>query len=235
VYRFSASFIGACEGSRRLYLGYGVANASIHLAPLCTNNQRFADTKRAVRVHDLIFCSRFVPHKNPLFALAVAAGVAKKLGRRVSLRFVGQGPLESEIRSKAKEFIDSVDTSFAGYLSQEDLPGEYARARVFLFPTAFDPWGVVVNEACASGVPCIVSPHTGVAGELVREGVNGHVHALDDMDGWIDHCVRLLTDERTWRLQSDAARHEVSRYTFDEAAQGVRSALRQVVCVEVAA
>lgn len=227
VFAFSRSFIGACEGSRRLYRAYGVRDELIHLAPLCTDNQRFAMVQAPPKSHDLIFCSRFVSHKNPLFALDVAAEVANILGRRVSLRFVGQGALEAEMRSRAKVLVESVDVSFAGYLSQNDLPNEYARSRVFLFPTAFDPWGVVVNEACAAGVPCIVSPHTGVAGELVRDGVNGHVNALDDMQGWVSHCVRLLKDEQLWQQQSDAARREVARYTFDAAAKGVLSSLRQ--------
>lgn len=227
VFAFSRSFIGACEGSRRLYRAYGVRDERIHLAPLCTDNQRFTMAQALPKSHDLIFCSRFVPHKNPLFALEVAAEVAGSLGRRVSLRFVGQGALEAQIRARANELASTVDVSFAGYLSQNDLPKEYSRSRLFLFPTAFDPWGVVVNEACASGVPCIVSPHTGVAGELIRDGVNGHVDALDDMQGWVNHCVRLLKDEQLWQQQSDAARTEVARYTFDAATLGVLSAIRQ--------
>lgn len=235
VYGFSRSFIGACEGSRRLYLGYGVKAQRIHLAPLCTDNQRFSATGELERSQDLIFCSRFVPHKNPLFAVDVAVEVALRLGRRVSLRFVGQGPLEADIRAKARGVSDRVDVSFAGYLSQDQLPLEYARSKVFLFPTAFDPWGVVVNEACAAGVPCVVSPHTGVAGELIRDGVNGSVCHLDDLAAWADRCSALLQDQSVWQRQSQAARREVARYTFDAAAQGVLSALRQVACVEAMA
>jgi len=235
VYGLSRAYIGACEGSRRLYLGYGVKADHIHLAPLCTDNQRFATTGDEARGHDLIFCSRFVQHKNPLFALDVAAEVSQQLGRRVSLRYVGQGPMEAEIRAKALLASDRVDVSFAGYLSQQDLPLEYARAKVFLFPTSFDPWGVVVNEACAAGVPCIVSPHTGVAGELVRDGLNGRVCALNDRPSWVRSCVALLQDESQWQQQSMAARREVARYTFDAAAQGVLSALNQGASSEVLA
>ena len=38
----------------------------------------------------------------------------------------------------------------AGFARQEDLPRWYGASRVFLFPTQWDPWGVVANEACAA-------------------------------------------------------------------------------------
>ena len=58
---------------------------------------------------------------------------------------------------------------FHGFAAQRELPDLYRSAKVFLFPTLADVWGVVANEACAAGLPVIVSPHAGVAGELVRD------------------------------------------------------------------
>lgn len=228
VYALSRSFIGACEGSRRLYEGHRVAPDRIHLAPLCTDNARFAAPVADKQI-DLLFCSRFVEHKNPMMAIDVARGVAQRLGRRVSLRFVGQGALEARMREHAQGLRDWVDVSFAGYLSQQDLPLEYARARVFVFPTAFDPWGVVVNEACAAGLPCVVSPHTGVAGELIRDDVAGFVCELGDSSRWIERCAMLLSNDALWQRMSAAARAAVADYTFERSAQGVRAALQQAV------
>lgn len=228
VYSMSAAFIGACEGSRRLYRSYDVKQDRIFLAPLCTDNQRFSAPKEEKRF-DLIFCSRFVEHKNPLFALEVAHAVAQQIGRKVSMRFVGQGALEGEIRRRAEQLHATVDVSFAGYLSQELLPLEYARSRVFLFPTSFDPWGVVVNEACAAGVPCVVSPHTGVAGELIRDGESGYVCRLDSPSEWSARCAELLTNSLRWTQMSDAARRAVGAYHFQAAADGVLGAVRQSV------
>jgi glycosyltransferase involved in cell wall biosynthesis len=228
VFSMSSAFIGACEGSRRLYRSYKVQQDRIFLAPLCTDNQRFSASKEEKRF-DFIFCSRFVEHKNPLFALEVAHAVAQQIGRKVSLRFVGQGVLEGEIRRRAEQLHATVDVSFAGYLSQELLPLEYARSRVFLFPTSFDPWGVVINEACAAGVPCVVSPHTGVAGELIRDGESGYVCRLDSPSEWSARCAELLTNSLRWTQMSDAARGAVGAYHFQAAANGVLDAVRQSV------
>ncbi len=226
VFSQTSSFIAACEGGRALFESYGVSADRIHLAPLCIDNAHFAEASGTKKVYDLLFCGRFLPHKNPLFALDVAKGVAIKSGRKVTLRYVGRGPLQDEIRQHAQALSEHVEVSFAGYLSQDELPLEYAASRVFLFPTSLDPWGVVANEACAAGLPCVSSPHTGAAGELIVDGVNGYVCRLD-RDLWVTRCANLLKDEALWADFSQSSLRLVRRFTFERAAEGVMMAVRQ--------
>lgn len=236
VFAFTRSHLGACQGSVDLYRSYGIPAHRIHVSPLCTDNERFGALLPSFgeRKYDFLFCGRYMDLKNPLMAIRIARSAAARLGRRVSLRFVGKGELEPAMRVLAAEVAVEVDVSFAGYLSQEALPREYAAARIFLFPTSMDCWGVVVNEACAAGVPCIVSPHTGVAGEMVRDGESGFVCPLDDEALWIERCHRLLADEAHWCHMSLAARRAVSGYTFEHAAKGVLQALQQAVASPLA-
>jgi glycosyltransferase involved in cell wall biosynthesis len=227
VFTCSRTFIGASEGSRRLYHAYGIRDARIFLAPLCTENQRFSRLNEPKR-YDLIYCGRLVEHKNPLFALDVARALSSLLGRRVSLRVVGKGPLEAEMKARGQTMADAVDLSFAGYLPQTELPAQYGRSRIFLFPTMLDPWGVVGNEACAAGLPCVVSPAAGVAGDLVVDGVNGYVVPLDAQN-WAQACARLLQDDALWARFSAASVARVGELTFDAAAQGMLKAVDQAV------
>lgn len=231
VFAFTRSHLGACQGSVDLYRDYGIDPSRIHVSALCTKNERFAAAALpwAERDHDLLFCGRYMELKNPLMTLRVAREVARRLGRRVSLRFVGKGELEPAMRAMAEEIAADVEVSFAGYLSQDELPLEYGRAKVFLFPTSMDCWGVVLNEACAAGVPCVSSPHTGAAGEMIRDDETGFVCRLDDEAGWVQRCVTLLSDERRWSELSAAARQAVAPYTFERAAQGVLRSLKQAV------
>lgn len=225
VFARTSAFIGACRASLKLYASYGVKPERMHLSPLCTLNEAF-DSLPVEKRYDLLFCGRFLQLKNPLFALDVAHAVALKLGRRVSLRFVGHGTLQPRMVEHAATMSDHVETTFAGYLSQQALPAEYAASRLFLFPTAMDCWGVVLNEACAAGVPCISSPHTGAAGELILDGVNGHVCPLE-LAPWVDRCVALLANEALWQSFSKAARQQVQHFTFEHAATGFVSAVSQ--------
>lgn len=231
VFAFTRAHLGACQGSVALYRSYGIPASRIHVSPLCADNERFGALLPSFdeRTYDFLFCGRYMDLKNPLMAIRVARSVAVRLGRRVSLRFVGKGELEPAMHACASEVAADVEVSFAGYLSQEVLPQAYAASRVFLFPTSMDCWGVVVNEACAAGVPCIVSPHTGVADELIRDGDSGFVCPLNDESLWVERGCRLLADEAHWRQMSQAARQAVSGFTFEHAAQGVLQALQQAV------
>lgn len=229
VFSQTSAFIAACGGGRDLFTSYGVPADRVHVAPLCIHNERFAPRGSATR-YDLLFCSRFLPHKNPLFALSVAKATALRLKRRVSLRFVGRGPLKEALEREAAAVSEHVDVTFAGYLSQEALPLEYAASRIFLFPTSLDPWGVVANEACAAGLPCVSSPHTGAVGELIVDGVNGHVCRLEP-ELWAQRCAELLSNDALYTSYSEASMRLVKSLTFERSAQGVIAAVRQAVGV----
>lgn len=158
--------------------------------------------------------------------MEVAREVAIRLGRRTSIDFVGSGVMETEMRDYAGEISDLVDTRFHSYISQSELPRRYADARILLFPTEADVWGVVANEACATGLPVIVTPYAGVARELVVDGSNGYVRDLD-LAAWTDAAVDLLTDEAKYQRFSHSSLARVGKYTFDNAALGLANAIRQ--------
>ncbi len=225
VFGRTASFVGACEGSSALYRQYGVDEYKVHLSHLCTDNERFSKVEHKPQV-DFIFCGRFVSHKRPYFAMQVARETAIRLGRRTSIDFVGGGVLEADMRDYALQIADFVDVRFRGYVTQAELPPCYAETRIFLFPSEWDPWGVVANEACATGLPVIVSPHAGVAGELVLDGVNGYVRPLD-VTQWAEAAVSLLGNVELYNRFSQCGRERVAGYTFDHAARGLAEAIKQ--------
>ena len=226
VYAHTAAFIGASDGTMRLYRSYGIISNVMFKSHLCADNARFFNAPPQAKIYDFIFCGRFEAVKNPFFALDVARETARRLGRRVSIVFVGSGGLEGEIRSYAKTVEAEVETSFAGFARQEALPEWYGASRIFLFPTRWDPWGVVANEACAAGVPTLISDVAGSAGELVRDGDNGFVLQLDQ-ERWTNAAVRLLTDESLYAAMVARCREQVSEYRYDNAARGIAQAVRE--------
>lgn len=232
VYKRSHAFVAASEGGKKLYESYGVAPERCFLSCLCIDNEAYlAAPAQEEKRFDFIFAGRMVEGKSPLFALHVAQATAKKLGRKVKILFVGSGEQEQLVREEALQCLDLVETQFNGFAEQHELPSLYRSARVFLFPTQSDVWGVVANEACAAGLPVIVSPHAGVAGELVLEGQNGFVCALD-ADLWAERAALLLTEADVYQRFCQRSRAIVGQYTFDSAAAGLVAACRHALWMD---
>ena len=225
VYHFSKTFIGASLGALRLYQSYGINADRFYQSHLCANNAAFTTLVTANKSYDLLFSGRFSPEKNPQFALGIAAGVAKNLNRPVSILMLGAGPLLDEAKAYAESLAPQVIATFPGFLQQAELPAIYNSAKVFLFPSSWDPWGVVANEACAAGQAVIVSPHAGVANELVCHDVNGYVLELN-LDEWIKHTTELLSNPDLLDQFSKESQVKVQAYTYEAAAQGVIEAVK---------
>lgn len=226
VYARSNAFISASLGGRRLYESYGIAAEHCFKSCLCIDNITYsAEPHREQKQFDFIFCGRIEAVKNPLFALNVALDVANRLHRKLKILFVGAGSQEESVKRVASLQADLVEAEFYGFAAQHELPSLYQSARIFLFPTLWDPWGVVANEACAVGLPVIVSPQAGVAGELVLDGKNGFVCDLN-VSLWAERAIVLLTQPDVYQKFSERSRSLVSEYTFDNAASGLLAACR---------
>ena len=225
VYRGSRSFIAASEDGKRLYQDYGIPDKRCFYSWLCVSNESFAPRPKANRPFDFIFCSRMEASKDPLFALKVARETSIRMKRRTSLLFVGSGSLDAALRAQARMNSRWVNVQFEGFASQRLLPRLYQSAKIFLFPSHADVWGVVANEACASGLPVLVSPYAGVAGELVVDGQNGYVRELD-VSAWAECAQVLLLNDAHWQAFSAHSLTRVRRYNFDSAAAGIVDACR---------
>ncbi len=82
---------------------------------------------------------------------------------------------------------------FPGFRQIEELPRFYAHAGAFVHPALEEPWGLVINEALACGLPVLSSRNVGAAEELVLEGVNGLTFEPNDASD-ILRCLRRLAE-----------------------------------------
>lgn len=226
VYQRAGAFIAASQGGLALYRSYKLPPERCFLSCLAIDNARFHphDTDNEKK-WDFLFCGRLEAGKRPEFALEVALQCARKLGRRMNVLFAGSGGQEAELRTRANHLVDWLSVHFHGFASQAELPQLYRSAKIFLFPTSADVWGVVANEACAAGLPVIVSPYAGVAEELVVDEHNGFVRPLD-IRAWTDCAVSLLENPHRLRAMGERSLLLVEPYRFESAATGIIDACK---------
>ena len=80
----------------------------------------------------------------------------------LKLLIVGQGALKDSLRNNANSNIQ-----FLGSMKNKELKNIYRKADVFILPSKYEPWGLVVEEALNNGTPVIVSDKVGCKDDLV--------------------------------------------------------------------
>lgn len=118
----------------------------------------------------------------------------------VALTVIGDGAMREELET----MFAGTDTYFPGYLFGDDLSRAYASADVFMFTGPAETFGQVVQEAMASGLPCVVINEGGVA-ELVEDGKTGYL-CPDDPEAFAAAARRLRDQPELRRRLADNAR-----------------------------
>lgn len=116
--------------------------------------------------------SRHSPEKN-LKGLLRAYKLYREYYKEWGLVLVGDGPQRNELERYAHD-QQLCSVVFTGWVQYEKLPMYYAMATAFILPSISEPWGLVVNEAMASGLPVLVSDKCGALPEMCWRGINGY-------------------------------------------------------------
>jgi glycosyltransferase involved in cell wall biosynthesis len=221
------AYIGPSDSSLRLFESWGVSSGRVFKAPLSVDNEAF-DSKQSIdREFDVLFCGRLTDVKDPIFALAVSAEIAEKLNRKIRVLILGSGPLADAVDAMAAT-LSSIIVTRPGFVQPDEIASWFQRCRLFLFPTDWDPWGLVVNEACAAGLPVLATPNAGAARELVKSGMNGYI-VPKSVQLWADLAAKILDDSEVWTSMSETSRTKVERHTHQASAEGYLAAIRSAI------
>jgi glycosyltransferase involved in cell wall biosynthesis len=203
--------IGASEDSVRLLVQYGLAPQRGFVVPIaCPWPMPEGVPSFDARPYDILFCGTLEDERKGagFFGDVVLAAQARGVDLRV--RVAGDGPLREALERRFQD--TGITARFDGYVQPEELAEIYQSAKLFLFPSRGDPWGLVANEALQCGTPVICSPHAVSSHELVVPFDGGEMHPLE-IGTWRDAVVRLLTDEAAWTVKHRA--RERARERFD--------------------
>lgn len=186
-------FAGGTVSHREFYRHYGMDEQRIRLMPMMVDNARFicAATKAPSSVCRFGYVGRLVAHKNVDVAIRSLA-LLRDEGIAVQLDIVGRGPEKGRLcRLVASAGLEK-SVHFRGYLEGASKIQTYREMDCLVLPSRYEPWGLVVNEALASGTPVVVSDSVGARFDLV-EGC-GFVVKTGDVGSLADAMRKMAKD-----------------------------------------
>lgn len=160
-----------------------------------------------------VYVGRLAAEKN-ISALIDAFAQYRERGGTLSLVLVGDGPEATALKQRVTSKGLSGQVIFAGLKDTRQIGPYYAFADWFILPSWLDPWGLVVNEAMAAGLPVIVSNRCGCSDDLVEEGENGYTFNPAEEGALLS--VLLQTSKVTEAQRQGMARKSrtiISRYS----------------------
>jgi glycosyltransferase involved in cell wall biosynthesis len=128
---------------------------------------QFASTHRPAQGigHKFLFVGQLIERKNLLAAIKAFASIANP---EDSFTIAGKGPLQPQIEKLIAELKLQRQVHLVGHKSQEELAELYAISHTLVMPSTNEVWGLVANEALATGMHAITSDVAGVS-EFIKE------------------------------------------------------------------
>ncbi len=214
-------FITKTSAARKTLEQKGYKN--IIVSPVGLDLSKFDDSdvnyqfRASAEEFRMLYIGEICRRRDTLFLIKVVEELRRR-GMNVRLTIVGKG--KERYLTKCKCLIEQLNLTkeirFWGSMKQEDLPQVYYSHDVFVLPTHFEIFGMVLLEAMFFGRP-IVTSQSGGSNELIRDEENGVIAKEFDVNQWADKIQGIYLEKYDVQSMMRKARADVlEHYTWDE-------------------
>ncbi len=235
--RSCAAVVVPGKSSFEYVTGYSVPEDTIFTAPNAVDTALFgrraeearrqAESQRkelGLPARFFLYVGRLVPEKGVFDLLQAYGTLSQDLRTQMGLVFVGDGAARAALMNDAPD-----GAQFKGFAQRDQLSNYYGLADVFVFPTHSDPWGLVVNEAMACGLPIIASDVAGCVADLLTDGWNGRVVASGNVEELASAMTELARDGGLRATMGKHSLERISAYSPEACAAGMAAAVISAV------
>ncbi len=137
-----------------------------------------------------------------------------KLPKAYHLYIVGDEPTQEFIDMKNKMRLDNIH--FVGFKNKKELNEYYCAADLFCLQTRGDVWGLVINEAMATGLPVITTKQCVAGMELVKNGINGYIGDAEDDGELANNIMTILDNTEVRQNMGEMSLKIIREYTIEQ-------------------
>jgi glycosyltransferase involved in cell wall biosynthesis len=226
LYRLADRIIVSNSLGKQVLQSIGISESRIVLTPSCVDNDWWSD--RAAKADPqsarqqwgipqdapvVLFCAKFQSWKRPLDLLRA---FARANVAHAYLLFAGEGPQRAALETEAQTLQISQQVKFLGFLNQSQLPSAYCAADLFVLPSEYEPFGMVVNEAMLCGCPVVASDRVGARGDVVTHGETGFIYPCGDLEALAALLAEQLPQRENLAKMGEAARSRLQTLSPQE-------------------
>jgi glycosyltransferase involved in cell wall biosynthesis len=239
-----SGFLSVGTLNSRYWLRYGANPEKIFLARYAVDNEyfrsqaaRYRACREQIREENgwrqcflLLFVGRLAGEKG-VGTLIEAVRRISKVRADIGLLIVGDGPERNSLEKRAQ---DLPQVFFLGFHDWNQLPRFYAVADLLVVPSVREPWGLVVNEAMASGLPVLATRKVGAAQDLIIEGESGYLVPENDAEAMASAIDRACQSEQRLRAMGQVAQQLIENWNYGATLDGFHQALASCLETQVA-
>jgi glycosyltransferase involved in cell wall biosynthesis len=234
VTKRAAALLTIGTANRMFWEAYGARQEQLFDARFAVDNDLYARSIEARKTESFalrkklgltdkvvfIYVGRLIRRKN--IDLIITA-LSRLKDDRIGLVIVGNGEEFAPLKALARGDRRVI---FAGPVVPGRLPLYYAMADVIVLPASDEPWGLVINEAMASGLAVIGHRHCGAIYDLVQDDNGASLESFSVAE--LAQAMKLLaTDRRLLCSMQERSLEKISLWTIDGAAQGIIRAVEK--------
>ena len=150
------------------------------------------------------------------------------------LIIAGKGGMIDELKAKVSYLGLDNKVYFTGYLNSKQVQKMYKCADISVFPSTYEPFGIVALEAMLAGIPTVVSDVGGL-NEIVKHGVDGMKSYAGNPNSIADSILTLLYDHKLCETITKNAKQKVKQeFNWQKIAQDTHFTYQKAICETVA-
>jgi glycosyltransferase involved in cell wall biosynthesis len=233
--RHVCAFLTVGTNNRQYWLRYGAKPQQTFSAGYAVDNEYFrreADQYRSTRQqirsengwrypYLLLYVGRLSWEKGADVLIEAMRRISP-LRPDIGLLVVGDGPERESLKEQARHLPQ---VFLLGFKDWKQLPRFYAAADLLVVPSRIDQWGLVVNEAMASGLPVLATRKVGAVQDLILEGQTGFVAPENDAGALASAIDRACQSTDRLRTMGEEARKLIEPWNYDATLSGFFRAL----------
>ncbi len=173
----------------------------------------------------LVYVARFATYKNHIFLADVVKRI-KENGQKVTIRLIGTGEEMDKVKRRFHDLGLKESVRFMGVV--DNVESNLAWANIYVHPAVYEPFGLVIVEAMASGLPVVCLDGKGNR-DLIHNGVNGYMQFDLDPEKFANTVMQLASNPEEYLRISNNAYEFAKSFDMDAHAEKMLQLYRKLV------